>query len=419
MKHSRPLILILILLVTPTAIRAAETNQLDGLTLEQALELAERQHPRLAEAHALVEAAAGRAQQAGALPNPELIVGAQQLPLDSDASNQREYVAGIAQPVPVGGRLGKARAAELLEQEVRARGLEMARSDLRRRVRGAFATALYQEAAARTQRQIGESAGKLVAMARARVETGDATSEELARAEMELARTKVEVRRSQAMHEQALLGLVTAMGDPGLNVKSLAGSLDAAFEIPTLEALAMNLSANPELLHAEAGTRASEARVALARAERIPDVKVEVLYHRLEGTKENTLDLGLSMPLPLFDRNQGRLREARAEAAAAEARARLTRNELNLRLRESHAQLTTALANARAFQTEILPHAETLVKAAETRYAAGDSSLADVLPVRRDWAALQLSHLESLRDVMQAWAEVAELLPAQPGRAGN
>ncbi len=135
-------------------------------------------------------------------------------------------------------------------------------------------------------------------------------------------------------------------------------------------------------------------------------MKVEALYHRLEATKEDTFDIGLSIPLPLFNRNQGRLREARADVVAAEARSRMTVNELNVRLRESYVQLTSALAIARTFKTEILPRAETVLKSAESRYAAGDTSLADVLPVRRDWAAIQLSHLESLRDVMQAWVRV-------------
>ena len=141
-------------------------------------------------------------------------------------------------------------------------------------------------------------------------------------------------------------------------------------------------------------------------------MKVEALYHRLDGSKENTFDIGLSIPLPLFNRNQGKVREARAEAAAAEARSRMTRNDLNAQLRESYAKLNAAIGNARTFKSEILPRAETVLKSAEARYAAGDTSLADVLPVRREWAALQLSHLESLRDVMQAWGEVSGYLKA-------
>ena len=60
-------------------------------------------------------------------------------------------------------------------------------------------------------------------------------------------------------------------------------------------------------------------------------------------------------------------------------------------------------------KTEILAKADTVLKGAEARYAAGDISLAEILPVRRDWAAVQLTYLESLRDVMQAWAELKPL----------
>lgn len=400
-------ILLILLIALPGASCArAATNQLESLTLEQALEMAERRQPQLAEARALVEAAAGRAQQAGAFPNPEAIVGAQQIPFSSDSSNQREYVAGIAQPIPLGGRLGKAREAELLDREVRVRGLEVTRRDLRKRVHSAFATALYQEKAFQTQSQIAQSVEKVAATTKARVDAGDAVPEELARMEMEFARAKVEVQRSQSLRGQAMLGLAAAIGDSRLSVKSLAGSLDTTFEIPTLESLAANLSAQPEFALADASLRASSARIDLAKAERIPDVKVEVLYHRLEATKEDTFDIGLSIPLPLFNRNQGKLREARAEAAAAEARSRSTQNDLAFRLHESYAQLTSALASSRAFRSEILARADIVLRSAEARHAAGDISLSELLPVRRDWSAVQLNYLESLRDVMQAWAEV-------------
>jgi len=361
----------------------------------------------------MVEAAEGRAQQAGAFPNPEAIVSAQQLPLSGNRPNEKEYVAGVGQTIPLGGRLGKARQAELLDREVRARGLEVKRRDIHRRVRSAFATALYQEKAYQAQTQIQQSTAKAVTTTQARVEAGDALREDVARVEMELARAKVELKRAESLRDQALVALTSAMGDATLSVKSLAGTLDATFEIPTLESLAANLSAQPESALADADIRARTARVDLAKAERIPDVKVELLYHRLESVQENTLDVGLSIPIPLFNRNQGRLREARAEAAAAEARSRMTQNELSTRLRESYLQLTTALANSGTLKTEILSRAETVLKGAEARYAAGDISLAEILPVRRDWAAVQLSYLESLRDVMQAWAGLSPYVGRQ------
>jgi len=387
-----------------------DVKRVESLTLDQALEMAESLQPELAQAKAMVEAAAGRAQQAGTFPNPEAIVGAQQIPFGGNAPNEREYVAGVAQPIPFGRRLSKAREAELFDREVRARGLEVKRLDIRKRVHNAFATALYQERAFHTESQIAQYAEKAVATTQARLDAGEALPEDVARVEMELARAKVGLNRSAALREQSMAVLTTAIGDPALVVTSLAGNLDAVFEIPKLESLAAGLSVHPEMALAEADIRAKSARIDLAKTERIPDVRVEALYHRLEASKENTVDVGLSIPLPLFNRNQGRLREARAEGVAAEARSRSTRNELSLRLQESYAQLNVSLANSRTLKTEILSRADKVLKTAETRYAAGDISLTEILPVRRDWAAVQLDYLESLRDVMQAWAALTPFL---------
>jgi cobalt-zinc-cadmium efflux system outer membrane protein len=410
---------IISLLVTFTVAAALAANEtpatklVENLTLERAWEMADSLQPEIAEAKAMVEAAEGRAKQAGLFPNPEAIAGAQQLALRSSAPDEKEFVAGIGQTIPLGGRLAKARQAELLDREVRARGLEVKRRGIRKRVHSAFATALYQEKAWQAQQQILQNAGRAVAAATARLQAGDAVREELARVEMEAARAKVELRRAESLRQQSLVALASAIGDATLSVKTLAGSLDATFEIPTLENLVGNLAAQPEIAMADADIRARTARVDLAKAERIPDVKVELLYHRLEASRENTLDVGFSIPLPIFDRNQGRLREARAEVAAAEARSRMTQNELAARLRESYLQLTSALASSRMLKTDVLTKADTVLKTAEARYAAGDASLTEILPVRRDWAAVQLTYLESLRDVMQAWAELSPYVRRQ------
>lgn len=404
MKH---FLLIILMAASPMAARASDrvaTNCLDALTLEQAFSLAERRHPGLAEARALVEAAEGRARQAGKLPNPEAIARIEQAPFKGRTLDEAEYLAGVAQPVPLGNRLGKAKQVEQLEREARARELEARRLDLHQRVHGAFATALYQEKAWQTRRELTAGADKMVATAKARLEAGDAPREDLARAEMEAARARVELRRADALREQAMVGLTAAIGDPALSVRSLDGALDTTFELPTMESLAMSLASNPAAALADADIRASNARVDLAKAQRIPDVKVELLYRRLPSGKENAFDIGVNIPLPLFDRNQGRIREARAEAAAAEARSRSTQNDLSFRLRDAHSQLTAALAHSRTLKDDVLPRADTVLQAAEARYTAGDISLSEVLPVRRDWAAAQLTWLESLRDVMQAWA---------------
>jgi outer membrane protein, heavy metal efflux system len=396
------------------SVAIANTNRLEQLTLEQALQLAERRQPEIAEGKALVEAAENRAIQAGAFPNPEAVVRG-----ESISTSGAEYLAGISQSVPLGSRLAKARQAELLERDRRAKSLEVRRRDIRKRVQSAFATALYQDSAFRTQAEIVNDTEKFVDATKARLEGGDISREDAVRAEMELARAKLELKRTEALREQAVFALNTAIGDTDLSVASLAGNLDAAFEIPILESLATNLTAHPTIALADVDHRVQTARIDLAKAERVPDVKVELLYRRVESERRDGFDIGLSFPLPLFDRNAGRVREARAEANAAEARSRVVRNEAVRTLRESHSQLVIALAAARSLRSEIIPRAETVLKAAESRYAAGDTSLSNVLPVRREWAAVQLSYLESIRDVMAAWANLSPFLHDSVARTQN
>ena len=403
-----------IVLTCFNAVSETNTNSLANVTLEQALDLAERSHPLLTEARAQVEASAGRANQVGQFPNPDLIARMESAPFKGRTTGEAEYLAGISQTVPLSSRLSKAREAERFESDRRRHDLEATRRDLHKRVRSAFATALYQEKASQTQTEIVAGADKLAAATRARLNAGDAVAGDLARAEMELARTDLESNRIAAMRQQAVAGLAGSIGMPQLSIASLSGDLEAAFEIPTLESLSADLRTHPAIAASAAEIRSRQTRLDLAQAERIPDIKVELLYRRIQPEERDGFDLGISIPLPLFNRNQGRLREASAELAVAEARSRLVENDLAVRLSEAEAQFSLALSQARDLKEKILPLAETIRRAAEARYAAGDIDLGQVVQVQRDWAAIQLSYLESLRDVMQAWANLASLHPPAP-----
>lgn len=393
------------------ALGAAEPPHTNSaLSLAQAIALAERLHPELAESEALLRAAQGRADQAGRLPNPDLVARIESAPLKDRTAGDAEYLAGVSQSLPLGPRLSKARAAEKLAMEARIHELEVRSREVRKRVHSAFATALYQDKAFTTLSNITQTFEQAVAITKARVDAGDALPEDLARIELELIRSKVERDRGSSLRQMALLQLATAVGDPNLSVERLDGTLDATFEVPTLESIIADLGEHPAALRADADRKASAARLQLAKAQRIPDITVEALYRRLEGDRRDAFDVGMSIPLPLFDRNSGNVRAARAEVTATEARYRSTQNELWLRTQDSHSRLTAALARTRALRDDVLPRAEAVFRTAERRYAAGDIRATDLLSVRRDWASIQLSYMESLRDLAQAWAEVRSMI---------
>ena len=240
--------------------------------------------------------------------------------------------------------------------------------------------------------------------------TDNTAADETERAELELARARGELARAAALREQAFGALSATLGPVRPTVQSLNGSLDAGLELPALESIAAELSAHPALAQAHADTAAARARVALARAERVPDLTFELLFRRDEATKRNGFDVGFSVPLPVFDRNQGREKEARAQQTAAEARALRTQADLETELRAAHGELAASLAHARQLQAEVLPRLARLASLMETRVTVGDAIFADLLPIQRESAATHLARLESLRDAHQAWARLRLLL---------
>jgi cobalt-zinc-cadmium efflux system outer membrane protein len=389
----------------------AQTNApTEPLTLKEALALAERNHPELAEAGALVRAAEGREQQARAFPNPEAIARMENSPFSGRTAWNADYLAGVGLTLPLGNRRQESARVEGLDRQRLDLAADGKRLEVHRRVHGAFALALYQEQAHQLRSELANSAEQAVRVTRIRVESGDAVPTDLARVEAEMAGAQAEWRRSDLMRRQALTALSTTIGLPNGDVREVQGSLDSTLEMPALTELTAELATHPAMAAAGADLATREAGVSLAKVQRIPDLKAELLYRRIESTQGDAFDVGISLPLPLFDRGRGRLREAEAHRDAAEARLRSTRNELHGKLREAHALLTAALSDIWTLETEVLPKMKAVRDGAEARYVAGDISLAEVLGVRRDDAGVRLRYLESLRDTMLAWAELRPFL---------
>lgn len=398
------------ILIATAMAEAPPTLPTEELTLEQALTLAERNHPDLVEAGALVQAARARVQQAGVRSNPDAIVRMENAPFRGGAASNADYLAGVGITIPLGNRRQQAIRVEDLDRqrlELEAGGKRL---ELQRLVQGEFAIALYQEQERHLRGELVVSAEQSVQVIRARLDAGDAVPTDLARGEAELATARAEWRRSDLMRIQALASLAATIGLSEDQVRGVKGSLNANLEVPDLEKLAGELATHPLMAAAVADLSGREAGVGLSKAQRVPDLRTELLYRRIESSQRDALDVGISLPLPLFDRGRGRLLEAESQRDAAEARFRSTRAQLHARLREAHTLLTASLAEARTLETEVLPRMKQVRESTEARYAAGDVNLSEVLSVRRDDASVRLRHLEALRDTMLAWAQLRPFL---------
>jgi len=347
-------------------------------------------------------------------PNPRAKLALEEAPLENgNALEDADVIVGISQSIPRSGRIESATRAEQAEATARERELEALTLDVRRAVRGAFAGALYAQEVVQLRTSLLDVAERRVELVQHRVAAGDEVEDAMLRVELEAVTAQHEFERADTNLGQALVALTKAVGNPHLDFGHLEGDFSSAFELPELEELLSRLESNPTLLAASAGSAAARARFDLARDLASPDLDLGLFYRRT-GAGTNALDLGISMPIAVFDRGQGRITEARAGILDAQSRERSARLSLDTGLRGAWQRAQAAWRHLELLETEVLPRAEQLAERSELRYGAGDVSLDELLRRRAQWTGVQLGHLETLHETMLAWAELTAFLAEAP-----
>jgi cobalt-zinc-cadmium efflux system outer membrane protein len=192
------------------------------------------------------------------------------------------------------------------------------------------------------------------------------------------------------------------MGNSTPPVSELEGNIDDLLGVPIIESLLKEFDAQESI--AAAHTEVQSARLKLAKKERIPDVNVELLYRRIEASKQEAVDVGIRIPVPLFSKSKQKINAAKADLAASEARREVTRNERAVQEHELRAHLDHAIKESQLIKNELRPRADRVFKAATARFDAGDISISELILARREWLAIQTDYLQSLRQIAAAWS---------------
>ncbi len=392
----------------PPALSEAEV--VPSLSLGQALERAWTHDARLDALQAQIQTWEARSRQAGRWPNPNLVIGTEAFPLEGRTFHRAEYLLGLNQRIPLGDRRPLAAKEASLSAAQTEQRLRQALRDLRREVQGAFATALYAQEATRKQEELLALAKLESEIARGRVAAGDQVPADAMPAELVLLEAQRELRQANALRDLAMARLTATLSQPGLRIERLAGDLNESLALPPLRTLVDELARHPGLQASQLQTEIAETRIALAEAQRIPQVQVSLLYRRQEASDTDAIDAGLQIPLPLFNSGAEAIEAARSERRAAIAQYERARRETESGVRLAHRRLEQALAHWNFLESEIVPRLESWERTAEARHAAGDLALAELLPVQRSRVSQQLGALEARREVFVAWAELSPYL---------
>jgi cobalt-zinc-cadmium efflux system outer membrane protein len=291
------------------------------------------------------------------------------------ASNEASW--RIAQPIDFSGRRGLRTDAathrrSVVEAESRARHSERA-TDLRR----AFHAVLRQQEILRAIDAWVDRFGHIGSVVDKLARAGEASGYDRRRlvreqrgAEARLAETRAELDRNRA-RLSALLGQGTDEGVIGHLLPAPPA------DIETLNA---RLAERPDLAALKAKAEAANADNEAARRN-VPEVTFGIGGKRVDDgiTRESGTMFSVSIPLPIFDRQQARDRRTAAQAMAARAELGLARQGAEGELTGLHRQLTQLIAAAQRYRREAVAPSADLVRIAEAAYRAGESTVLELL----------------------------------------
>lgn len=371
------------------------------LTLEQALEEAEARSPAIVAARAAVEAAEARVRQAGFRSNPELSVEVENFGGTGELAGLRrtESTVALNQRLDLGGRrqarVGVARA-ELAAEQLR---LAIARADLAEAVREQFARAVAAKERLQLAQENDARARELARIAGELVDAGREPPLRALRARSAAAQAAAELEMARA-EERASRATLASLFGVSTPVEEVTGPL------LDLAPRSIDPEQSLEVQLAEAERLSAEAAVQQELAARRLDPAVGLGVRHVRETGDIGLVAGVSMPLPLFDRNQGNIGAARASVRAAEARRADALARVTVRVRNAIANVDAAEARVQALESAAIPEAAEALRLAQIAYREGRASLLELLDVQSSYTTAQAALTEARLALALATAEL-------------
>lgn len=380
------------------------------LTLSVAIERALSAHPRLRAAAFEVEAADGAVQQAALPPNPSL--GVEQ---EDTRRETRTVTVLLSQPLEIGGQRAARTALARRGRDISQAELDALRSEVRADVVQAFFAALVaQERVVAAEESLRIAGGGADATAR-RVAAGKLSPIDETRARVAEATARIDWRQAQADRLAARHALAAAVGIDEAVIGAVDGDPASLPALPAEVEVARRLADAPALRRARLEVERAQAAYELERTRRMPDVTVTLGAKRAQEIGRSQAVIGVSMPLPLFDRNQGAQREALKRRQAAEQLAEAESLRLRAEVLSAADELRARADEVDALQRTVLPGAREAYTAATRGFELGKFGFLDVLDAQRTWLQARMQWLDALARAHRANADLERRLgaPAQ------
>jgi outer membrane protein, heavy metal efflux system len=396
----------------PTTQPAAVTEPTGPLSLRQALALALMNNPELAGSSWEVRSAEARRLQANLPPNPELEVNVENFGGTGAVrgTGAAETTLQLGQLIELGDKRMKRNRVAALDRDLAGWDYEARRLDVYAQTTRSFVTLLAAQEKTALAGELMRISQQVKDTATERVNSGKAAPLEQNKAEVALGLSKLELEQAKQEVESQRQQLASLWGAAEAQFTIAEGHFQTVAAIPTRQQLSALLEKNPDIARWRTEMEQRQAALALARAKGIPDITIRGGGKYLAESADAAFVAGISVPLPLFDRNQGNIRESRFNLAKAHADRQAAEARAHASLADAYQLLAVSFTEIQILTGDVLPAAEKAFDAANEGYRHGKFAYLDVLDAQRTLFELKVQSIEARAAYHRAAADVERLV---------
>ncbi len=385
------------------------------ITLPQALALALMHNPELAVFSWEVRAGEARTLQAGLFPNPEVEIEMEGIGEKSaEAPLTPTNTLRISQLVELGGKRSKRARVVSLERDLAGWDYEAKRLDVLTGTIKDFIEVLTAQERLGVTQELVRLAETVLNTVSERVTAGKVSPLEEVKAKANLAMVKIELEQARRNLEASRKRLAANWGSISAGFEKAAGQFEAMAQVPSAEKIADLISQNPDIARWDAEIARRQTAVKLEEANRLPDLTLSAGLQSVRGRNNAYSDtayvVGMSIPLPLFNRNQGGILEAEYNLTKAREEQKCREVQTRTALTETYQALAAAFASATALKNEVLPAVQRAFDASNEGYRQGKFGYLDVLDAQRTLFEARRQYIESLSAYHKAVADMERLI---------
>ena len=386
------------------------------ISLEEALKIAIEKNPQLQSTRDQVDAAIGSLRQSKLYPNPVLELLAEEMPNSEVGLNQSQNLVGITQPIITGGKRGLGIKVNEKSKEKNEFERDAVLLNVIADTKKAFYKVIGDQEGLAIAKKVEEIAKGIYESEKARFEAGEVAITNVLRAEVELSKARNLVSNAEGNLQNSIKELQTVMGIPEEIIDGSTGKLlsrPAELSLPELE---LKMNNNQPFLKASKKTiEIAETQLSLEKRQVIPDINLSAGYKRLTQENVDTVQMGVEIPAPFFNRNQGNIQKGKALSRKAKSENLSVYNDLLFQLKKNFNSYNVERKRVIEYRDKILPKAEESLKLITRGYKEGEFDYIDLLDAQRTWAETRISYIDSLKNLNMLIADIERLAVTKIG----